>query len=89
MINIGEISKPSVSETRVKPKRSKEDAERVVATESIDASAKVSAQLQKKSRDKKQAKDEQSVIDQTASAKKDSEQDYIDDLYDPKLIVEL
>jgi len=69
MINIGEISKPSVSESPVKPRRALQDSELVAATESIDATSKVSAQLQhknnKKAKNKFAQKNEDSAAEET------------------------
>lgn len=48
MINIGEISKPGVSERPVKSKRSTSNSELVTPAESIDAQAKYSPESQHK-----------------------------------------
>lgn len=91
MINIGEISKPSVSESRVSPARSSENAERVTAIESLDATSKVSSQLEQKNKKRKtkhlKGEDKDSLTKKTLVDAETQQTPAIeegDDIYDEK-----
>ena len=74
MINIGEISKPSVSESPVRPKRSTSDGELVTPADSVELSTKVSTPYKKDPRKaKKQSKTDNEVVETTENQQLDVE----------------
>ena len=77
MINIGEISKPSVSESPVRPKRSTSDGELVTPVDSVVPPSKVSTKNKKDSNKKRKFKKSE-----TASTISSDKQLHDDDFYD-------
>ena len=65
MVNIGEISKPSVSESPVRPKRSTSDSELVVPADDVGSPAKVSTPMHQENRKNKHNKKQQTDLEDT------------------------
>ena len=81
MINIGEISKPSVSESPVRPKRSTSEGELVVPADSVESPAKVSNSMVDKKNQKKKAKIVEKAVEKDSNEQHDNKL-HDDDLYD-------
>ncbi len=82
MINIGEISKPSTSESPVRPKRSSSDGELVEPAGDVESPAKVSNPLYKKGDNKKKDKKKKPKTPDNKTIEVHDNKLHDDDFYD-------